>query len=137
MTRLYLIRHAEAEGNIFRRMQGHYNSRITPNGLRQIAALEQRFADIPIDGVWSSDLFRTRRTAEAIYRPKGLPLHPDPRFREVNVGIWEDRPFGELEWSWPEELDAFYHRPETWNVSGAETFAQYSAFCSSLGMPTP
>ena len=45
MTRLYLIRHAEAEGNIYRRMDGHYDSRVTLNGLRQIEALDRRFAD--------------------------------------------------------------------------------------------
>ena len=42
MTKIYLIRHAEAEGNIYRRMHGQYDSRITPNGMRQIAALEKR-----------------------------------------------------------------------------------------------
>ena len=39
MTDLYLIRHAEAEGNVFRRLQGQYDSMITANGMRQIAAL--------------------------------------------------------------------------------------------------
>ena len=39
MTTIYLIRHAEAEGNIFRRLHGQYNSNVTPNGMRQIAAL--------------------------------------------------------------------------------------------------
>lgn len=32
MTEIYLIRHAEAEGNIFRRIHGHYNSLLTPEG---------------------------------------------------------------------------------------------------------
>lgn len=35
MTKIYLIRHAEAEGNIYRRMHGQYDSRITPNGACQ------------------------------------------------------------------------------------------------------
>ena len=39
MTRIYLIRHAEAEGNLYRRAQGWYNGLITENGCRQIAAL--------------------------------------------------------------------------------------------------
>lgn len=56
MTTVYLIRHAEAEGNLYRRAQGHYNSTITDRGYRQIAALAKRFADIPIDAVYSSDL---------------------------------------------------------------------------------
>ena len=83
MTTLYLIRHAEAEGNVFRRLQGHYNAMITPNGRKQIAALAKRFEDVPIDAVYASDLSRTCCTAGAIYLPKGLPLHKDPRFREL------------------------------------------------------
>ena len=47
MTTIYLIRHAEAEGNVFRRIHGQYDSCVTPNGRRQIAALAQRFAGIP------------------------------------------------------------------------------------------
>ena len=74
MTTLYLIRHAEAEGNLYRRIHGQYNSLITDNGYRQIQALQKRFADVPIDAVYSSDLFRTMTTARAIYVPKGLPL---------------------------------------------------------------
>ena len=56
MTTLYLIRHAEAEGNLYRRIHGQYNSLITDNGYRQIAALRDRFADVPINAVYSSDL---------------------------------------------------------------------------------
>ena len=39
MTTIYLIRHAEAEGNLYRRAHGWYNSTITDRGYRQIAAL--------------------------------------------------------------------------------------------------
>ena len=122
MTKLYLIRHAEAEGNIFRRMHGQYNSSVTRNGLRQIEALRERFESVPVDAVYASDLLRTRKTAEAICLPKGLPLHTDPRFREVCVGVWEDLPFGELERRWPEELERFHRDTERWSVPGAESY---------------
>ena len=75
MTTIYLIRHAEAEGNLHRRIHGWYDALITENGFAQMRALEERFRDIPIDAVWSSDLYRTRATARAVYVPKGLPLH--------------------------------------------------------------
>ena len=39
MTTIYLIRHAEAEGNLYRRIQGHWNGQITPRGREQIDAL--------------------------------------------------------------------------------------------------
>ena len=133
MTRLYLIRHAEAEGNIYRRLHGQYNSRITQNGLKQIEALRQRFEAVSIDAVYASDLFRTRTTAEAITVPKGLSLRPEPRLREVHVGVWEDRCFGALEREDPVGLNAFTHDPERWQVSGAERYEQYSGrFAAAL-----
>ena len=94
MTTLYLIRHAEAEGNVFRRLQGQYDSFITPNGMKQIAALAKRFDGVAVDAVYASDLTRTRTTAQAICVPKGLEIHPEPRFREMHCGVWENLPCG-------------------------------------------
>ena len=126
MTTIYLIRHAEAEGNVFRRIHGQYDSCVTPNGRRQIAALAQRFAGIPVDAVYASDLKRTCLTATAIYRQKGLPLHRDARFREVGLGPWEDTPFGALERRYPPQLHAFSHDSYHWYVEGAAWFQKYA-----------
>lgn len=115
-----------AEGNVFRRIHGQYDSCVTPNGHRQIAALAQRFAGIPVDAVYASDLKRTCLTATAIYRQKSLPLHRDARFREVGLGPWEDTPFGELERRYPAQLHAFSHDSYHWYVEGAECFLQYA-----------
>ena len=41
MTHIWLLRHAEAEGNVYRRNHGHYDSLLTPLGLQQVAALDQ------------------------------------------------------------------------------------------------
>lgn len=126
MTTIYLIRHAEAEGNIFRRAHGWYDSSVTRNGLRQIAALEKRFADVPIDAVYASDLIRTCTTAGALCRPKGLPLHKEPRFREVGMGVWEDVPFGQLAHDEPEALLLFTKSPQRWAVEGSERYEVFT-----------
>ena len=107
MTTIYLIRHAEAEGNVFRRLHGQYDSIVTPNGMKQIAALEKRFEAIDVDAVYASDLTRTCTTAGAVYKPKYLPLHKEPRFRELACGVWEDQPFGWLDHADPERNRAF------------------------------
>lgn len=126
MTTLYLIRHAEAEGNVFRRLQGQYDSFITPNGMKQIAALAKRFDGVAVDAVYASDLTRTRTTAQAICVPKGLELHPEPRFREMHCGVWENLPFGYLDHVDPERNYAFSHRPKEWSVEECETFPVYT-----------
>ena len=114
MTTVYFMRHAEAEGNTYRRMHGQYNSLITENGVRQIEALRARFEDIPVDACYASDLYRTCRTAQAVYIPKGLPLHPDRRFRETSVGCWENVPFGWLERFDKSNMDDFNHNERVW-----------------------
>ena len=122
-TTIYLIRHAEAEGNLYRRIHGWYDSLITENGYRQIAALAHRFERVPVDAVYSSDLFRTRTTAGAIYKPKGLTLHTDRDLREVGLGVWEDRTWGDVAHHDAERLALFYASSGRWKVEGGETFA--------------
>lgn len=126
MTIFYLIRHAEAEGNLYRRIHGQLNSMITPTGMKQIAALSKRFSEIPIDVCYSSDLLRTRTTAQAICVPKGLELIPEPAFRELQVGVWEDLTFGYLNAFLPEQMECFGADPAHWKVEGSEPFSVYS-----------
>jgi probable phosphoglycerate mutase len=122
MTKIYLIRHGEAEGNIYRRYHGWYNSLITDNGYRQIQALEKRFEGVPIDAVYSSDLFRAMTTAGAIYKPRGLELHTDRDLREIGGGVWEDMTWGELWQKHMNSLEAFTRADPAWQVEGSETF---------------
>ncbi|MBQ9933598.1 MAG: histidine phosphatase family protein, partial [Ruminiclostridium sp.] len=124
MTKIYLIRHAEAEGNLYRRMHGHYNSLITDNGYRQIQALAQRFRDIPIDAVYSSDLFRTMTTARAICDTKGLPLVTRPDLREIHMGDWEDRTFAAIAMVEPEMMGYFSQSSPLYRAPNGESFQE-------------
>lgn len=121
MTRIYLIRHAEAEGNLYRIAQGQQNSILTDRGWRQVKALERRFADVHIDAVYASDLYRTCATASAIYKPKGLPLHRVPALREIHVGDWEQRTWGDIYRRDPEQMGYFSSQLTRWHIAGAET----------------
>ena len=120
-TTLYIVRHAEAEGNCYRRIHGWYDARVTENGLRQIAALEKRFQDIHIDAVYSSDLCRTMTTASAVYRPKGLELHTRSDLRELNMGVWEDRTWGEVIEFQREQYDKYCRCDPMWKNEGGES----------------
>lgn len=123
MTTIYLIRHAEAEGNLYRRIHGWYDALITDNGFRQIAALEERFRDIPVDAVYSSDLYRTKTTARAVYLPKNLELRTDPQLREIHMGDWEDRTWGEIRHFDLEGITRFNRSDPTWRAPNGEDLA--------------
>ena len=121
MTKVYFIRHGEAEGNLQRLAQGHFDGKITERGFRQLAALSKRFADIQLDAAYSSDLSRAITTAKAVCDPKGLEVQIEPDFRELNMGSWEGRL-----WQWiydndAERYDAFNNHLERFQADGGET----------------
>ncbi|MCL2747701.1 MAG: histidine phosphatase family protein, partial [Oscillospiraceae bacterium] len=111
MTRITIIRHAEAEGNYYRRAHGHYDSLLTPNGIAQTEALRERMKDVLFDAVYSSDLYRTKRTASVLRGWDGSPTHLLPSLRELCLGSWEDVPWGELAESDASALSIFMHQP--------------------------
>ena len=119
MTELYLIRHTQAEGNLYRMMQGHWDGDITALGRAENDLLSERFRNIPLDAVYSSDLKRAVLTAEACARGKGIAVQPDRRLRELDLGLWETQFFGNVTSSSPEEVEKFLHSPGEWHVEGS------------------
>ena len=49
MVRIYLVRHAEAMGNVLEFFQGRTDTDISPKGEKQLACLAERFKDIDFD----------------------------------------------------------------------------------------
>jgi len=122
LTKIFLIRHAEAEGNIYRRAHGHYNGLVTDRGYQQIEQLGRRFDNVQIDAVYSSDLFRASTTATAVSKPRGLQIHTTEKLREVKMGVWEDTSWGDIEYFNKDAYNYFCHDPALWNVSGSESY---------------
>jgi len=122
MTEIYIIRHTQAEGNLYRMMQGHWDGKVTEMGWKQIDALAERMKNEPIDAVYSSDLYRTRMTAGAVTRYHDLPLQLSEKFREINMGPWEAKFFANISYREPESVHQFIFEPKSWKVEGAETY---------------
>lgn len=124
MTKFYLIRHAAAEGNLYRMAHGQFNSTITAQGYRQLAYLRKRFDDIALDAVYGSDLLRAHTTASALYVPRGLEFRPMPQLREIRMGVWEQLTWGEIARQNPTMYYNFNHAPDQFVLEGAESFAE-------------
>lgn len=124
MTEIYLIRHTQAEGNLYHMMQGHWDGDITELGKKQIDALAERMRDVKIDALYTSDLYRTRMTASAITKYHDIPMINDERLREINIGPWEAVFFGNVLRSDPEIFKVFMGDPENFYLEGAETYSQ-------------
>lgn len=101
-TTIYLVRHAEAEGNAQEFFQGNINTALTSKGEQQLTYLAERFRDIPLDAVYVSPYQRTIQTAEAVNRYHKLPLIQENDLREIGGGDWEGKRWSELPTLFPE-----------------------------------
>lgn len=122
MTKIYLIRHAAAEGNLYRVAHGQYNSTITHRGYRQLTHLKKRFEEIRLDAVYGSDLLRAQTTASALYAPRNMEYRPLSLLREVCMGEWEQLSWGEIARRDAEMYHNFNHRPDLFYLEDAEKF---------------
>ncbi|ALB65532.1 2,3-diphosphoglycerate-dependent phosphoglycerate mutase GpmB [Cronobacter dublinensis] len=91
MLQVYLVRHGETQWNAERRIQGQSDSPLTEKGEHQAMQVAQRAKALGITHIISSDLGRTRRTAEIIARGCGCDVILDARLRELDMGILERR----------------------------------------------
>lgn len=124
MAKIYLIRHCESEGNACRRTQAQTDTLVTRKGYLQIEALRQRFRDIPIDAVYSSDAYRSVMTVEPIAKERGLPVKVRIQLREVTTGVWEDMAWGNIARDYPRENIDWQNHPWDHSTPGASTFQQ-------------
>ena len=95
MSRLFLIRHGETEGNALRIVQ-HPHVPLSPRGLVQAERLARRLAAEGIARIVASDYARAVATAEHLQRATGAPLVIEPLLRERNFGDLRGRPYAEL-----------------------------------------
>jgi alpha-ribazole phosphatase len=86
---IYLLRHGEVEGASTRRFIGHMDVPLSAEGERQCAAQAERLRSVRLTALFSSDLGRSRRSAEIIGAPHGLRPTIVPALREMDMGRWD------------------------------------------------
>lgn len=124
MTTIYLVRHAEAEGNIERRFQGHYDGKISENGEKQLQYLKKRFKKVSLDAVYASPLRRAVATAKMVNFYAELPLVLDRSLMEICGGGFEGKKYAELPELFPEQWEHWDREPHKFKAPGGETMRQ-------------
>ncbi|MEQ1759268.1 MAG: histidine phosphatase family protein [Vicinamibacterales bacterium] len=101
--KLIVVRHGETEWNRQRREQGHLDSPLTENGVRQAEALARRLGHLTIDALYSSDLGRAVQTAEVIGAACKQPVRLDQQLRERHMGVFQGLTWDEMSLQFPQE----------------------------------
>lgn len=104
VTELVLVRHGETAWNRDRRIQGHLDTPLNDEGLRQARAAARRLAadahraraGAAPPALVASDLQRCRQTAEPIAAALGVEPAFDARLRERHFGVFQGRTYAEI-----------------------------------------
>lgn len=124
MTTIFLVRHAEAEGNISEIFQGRTDCNVTEKGYVQLKALAERFKDIPIEAIYSSPLIRTMETAKAVNFYHNLEIIKVNDIMEINGGVFEGQFWKNLPELFPEEFDLWTNKHYAFKVREGESMCE-------------
>ena len=125
MTRILLVRHGESTANLHNIFAGHYDPELTELGHRQ-AECTARFVleNYPVDAVFSSDLHRAYDTARHFGDMAGIPVHKEPRLREIFAGEWEEKTFAAVEETYAADWNVWRSDPANAVCTGGESVRQ-------------
>ena len=125
-TELWLVRHAESTGNRDGVLQGQADLPLSPLGHRQARALADRLLKshrrTPFSAVISSDLMRTRETAESIGMALNLRVDLDRRLREIDIGAWAGLTQEQIANTFPAEWALWQSRDAHMRRGGGESY---------------
>lgn len=128
---LHLVRHGQTAWNVEGRFLGAADIPLTDAGTTQAASLVRAFARIPLAAIYASDLQRAVATAAPIAAAHDLPIHTDPRLREMAQGILEGHLGKDIRPHHAEFFAAWEEDPADVVVPGGESLRQTLARASA------
>ena len=105
IARFGLIRHAQTVWNREKKIQGHSDSPLTPEGEFQASRWGKILNQFPWNRLLASDTGRALATAEIINTYLKIPLTIDSRLREQDWGDWVGKTISQIQTAAPRMLD--------------------------------
>ena len=122
VTKLYLIRHGQSDGNAEGRFGGHGPTPLSPLGQKQAEATAKLLTREGVNAIYSSDLHRALQTAEPLSKLTGIPIIQTSAFRERNVGVLEGLTFDESKQTFPDDYYALVNRNVHHVITDGESY---------------
>lgn len=122
--RVYLFRHGETANSKEVCFNGHFDVGLSSKGGDQFKEWAQLLKKEPFKAVYSSDLKRTRESAQLLAKPHNLEPVAYSELRELCFGEWEGLSISEVEEKYPNQLGERMKDIENFKVEGGETFEQ-------------
>ncbi|KAK9367638.1 histidine phosphatase superfamily [Lipomyces kononenkoae] len=120
-VQIFIVRHGQTRENAMRIIQGHLNTNLNEEGIRQSRRCGEALRKITFDAIWSSDLNRCIQT-----RDNALNSHlerlPDSRIHTTE--LLRERGFGDVEgYDYKTVVRTLRENNLTWEMVGESTKA--------------
>ena len=113
-TTILLARHGETDWNRENRFQGHADIPLNDRGREQARELADELAGEGVTAVYASPLVRAFETAQIVADRIGVPVRPEPRLMEVDVGSWSGLNRDEIAARWPAAFERWRSAEAAW-----------------------
>lgn len=123
--RLVLVRHGASTWNDEHRIQGQLDPPLGHTGRDQARRLAERFQGTRPAAIYSSDLVRSRETADAVAEVVGCTAILMPALREIALGEWEGLTREDLMERYPALWERWIADPDWDLVPGGERAADF------------
>jgi isoleucyl-tRNA synthetase len=122
-NRYFILRHGESEMNVkdilISKLPEKIPCPLTKKGRDQIKKVAKKLKKEKIDLIFSSDLKRTKETAEILAKELGAKIIFDKRLRDIQFGIFEGKTLKEYRSFWKSYEERFKKAPK-----GGENYNQ-------------
>lgn len=119
--KLYCVRHGETLFNLQSRIQGQFNSELSPLGRRQCQAVAEALETLECDALFASPLTRAMESAQLIADRVRLEIRPEPRLMELNAGIFQGHVWTEIDEKFPAEATRWKSHDPDFQIPGGES----------------
>ena len=119
--KLFCVRHGETSYNASGRIQGQFDSQLSPLGQRQCQAMAEALAAQPIEAIIASPLSRALQSARYLADQRKLDVQLEPRLMEIHAGVFQGLCWDEIQARFPDELACWRSQDPDYRIPGGES----------------
>jgi len=120
MTRIFIVRHGETDGNQKKIYRGHWDLPLNKNGRAQVKKAGEALKPVHLDAIYTSPLKRAVETAEAVAAHQEVEPEEDESLIDIDYGEWTRLPDAEVAEKFPDQYRQWRKSPETVLFPGGE-----------------
>jgi broad specificity phosphatase PhoE len=113
MTRIFIVRHGETEGNQKKIYRGLWDLPLNQHGMAQVEKAGEALKAVGLSAIYTSPLLRASQTAEAIASRQNVELVDEEALIDIDYGGWTRLPDAEVAGQFPDQYRQWKQSPES------------------------